>query len=55
MIEKHEDYFSVQEVAELLKISRQAVKKQVLYGKLKAFKIGKVIVLPKEQFGDKIP
>lgn len=44
------NYFSVVQVAKLLKISRQAIIKQIDTGKLKAFKIGKVYVLPKGQF-----
>lgn len=43
-------YYSTPEVAKILKISRQAVFKQIKTGKLKAFKIGKVYLLPKSQF-----
>jgi len=52
MIEKKPEetaFLTLPQVAKILRISRIAVYKQVKLGKLKAFKIGRNYVVPKEE------
>jgi len=46
------DFFSVQEVANLLDISHSGVLYHVRSGKLKAHQVGKIYIISKEDFGD---
>lgn len=46
------DFFSVLEVASLLKISRSSVLYKINTGKLKASRVGKIYIISKEDFGD---
>lgn len=45
------DYFSVQEIATLLKISHSGVLYNIKKGKLKAEQVGKIYIISKENFG----
>lgn len=45
------DYFSVQEIATLLKISHSGVLYNIRKGKLKAEQVGKIYIISKENFG----
>ncbi len=45
-------FFSVLEVANLLKISRSSVLYNIRNGKLKAFRVGKIYIISEEDFGD---
>ena len=46
------EFFSVQEVANLLDISHSGVLYHVRSGKLKAHQVGKIYIISKEDFGD---
>ena len=46
------DFFSVLEVAKLLKVSRSGVLYHIKIGKLKATKVGKIYIISQEDFGD---
>jgi len=46
------EFFSVLEVARLLKISRSAVHYKIKTGKLKATQVGKIYIISQEDFGD---
>lgn len=46
------EYFSVLEVANLLKISRSAVLYNIKTGKLKAIQVGKIHIISQEDFGE---
>lgn len=46
------EFFSVREVASLLKISRSAVLYKIKTGKLKAKRVGKIYIITEEDFGD---
>ncbi len=46
------EFFSVPEVARLLKISRSSVLYNIKAGKLKAARVGKIYIISKEDFGD---
>jgi len=46
------DFFSVHEVAKLLKVSRSGVLYHIKIGKLKATKVGKIYIISQEDFGD---
>jgi len=46
------DFFSVQEVAKLLNVSRSGVLYHIKVGKLKATKVGKIYIITQENFGD---
>ena len=45
------DYFSVQEIASLLRISHSGVLYNIRTGKLKAEQVGKIYIVSKENFG----
>ncbi len=45
-------FFSVNEVANLLKISRSSVLYNINNGKLKATRVGKIYIISEEDFGD---
>ena len=46
------EFFSVQEVSKLLKISHSGVLYHIRSGKLKAHQVGKIYIISKEDFGD---
>ncbi len=46
------EFFSVQEVSKLLKVSHSAVLYHIHSGKLKAQQVGKIYIISKEDFGD---
>lgn len=46
------EFFSVQEVANLLDISHSGVLYHIRSGKLKAHQVGKIYIISKEEFGD---
>ena len=46
------EFFSVQEVAKLLKISHSGALYHIKTGKLKATQVGKIYVITQEDFGD---
>lgn len=46
------EYFSVSDVAKLLKISRSGVLYYIKTGKLKAERVGKIFIISQEEFGD---
>ena len=46
------EFFSVAEVAKLLKISHSGVLYHIKKGKLKAARVGKVYIILQEDFGD---
>ena len=46
------DFFSVNEVAKLLKVSRSGVLYHIKLDKLKATKVGKIYIISQEDFGD---
>lgn len=46
------DFFSVHEVAKLLKVSRSGVLYHIKIGKLKATKVGKIYIISQKDFGD---
>ena len=46
------EFFSVQEVANLLDISHSGVLYHIRSGKLKADQVGKIYIISKEDFGD---
>lgn len=49
----HKVYYSVEEVAELLKLSRQGVFKRITSGNIRYQRVGKnTIIIPKTQFVD---
>jgi len=43
------DFFSTSEVAKTLKVSRIAIHKKIMNGQIKAFKIGRNYVVPREE------
>ncbi|MHB1687277.1 MAG: helix-turn-helix domain-containing protein [Ignavibacteriaceae bacterium] len=45
------EFFSVQEIAKLLKLSRSTILYYIKTGKLKAVQVGKVYVISRENFG----
>lgn len=49
---KNNKFFSTQEVADLLKISRIAVFNKIKNGKIKAKKVGRNYVIPAESLGE---
>lgn len=46
------EYFSVADVAKLLKISRTGVHYYIKTGKLKADRVGKIFIISQEEFGE---
>jgi len=46
------DFFSVNEVAKLLKVSRSGVLYHIKLDKLKATKVGRIYIISQEDFGD---
>lgn len=46
------EFFSVLEIADILKISRSAVLYDIKTGKLKATQVGKIYIITKEDFGE---
>ncbi len=46
------EFFSVLEVANLLKVSRSAVLYNIKSGKLKASQVGKIHIISEEDFGE---
>lgn len=46
------NYYTVKELAEILKVSRVTVFNKIKNGRLKAEKIGKTYIIPKEQMED---
>ena len=46
------EFFSVQEVANLLDISHSGVLYHIRTGKLKSHQVGKIYIISKEDFGD---
>ena len=46
------EFFSVEEVAKLLDISHSGVLYHIRSGKLKAYQVGKIYIISKEDFGD---
>jgi excisionase family DNA binding protein len=46
------EFFSVQEVANLLDISHSGVLYHIRSGKLKSHQVGKIYIISKEDFGD---
>ena len=46
------EFFSVLEIADILKISRSAVLYDIKTGKLKATQVGKIYIVTKEDFGE---
>lgn len=46
------EYFSVADVAKLLKISRSGVLYYIKTGKLKAERVGRIFIISQEEFGD---
>lgn len=46
------EFFSVLEIADILKISRSAVLYNIKAGKLKATRVGKIYIVTREDFGE---
>lgn len=46
------EFFSVQEIAKLLNLSRSTILYYINAGKLKAVRVGKVYVISRENFGN---
>ncbi|GAB4297680.1 MAG: hypothetical protein Kow0098_22150 [Ignavibacteriaceae bacterium] len=46
------EFFSVQEIASILKMSKSAVLYHIKNGKLKAVKVGSVYIIKQEDFGE---
>jgi len=46
------EFFSVEEVANLLKISHSGVLYHIKTGRLKATRVGKIYIISQEDFGD---
>jgi excisionase family DNA binding protein len=46
------EFFSVQEVAKLLKVSHSAVLYHIKTGNLKAVQVGKIYIIAKQDFAD---
>jgi excisionase family DNA binding protein len=46
------EFFSVMEVAKLLKLSRSSVLYYIKAGKLKATQVGKIYIISQEDFGE---
>jgi len=46
------EFFSVLEIADILKISRSAVLYNIKTGKLKATQVGKIYIVTREDFGE---
>ena len=50
MVNKIRDFYTLKELADLLGISRIAVYKKVRAGTIKAYRLGKIYCIPKEEF-----
>ncbi len=48
---KNKKHFTTKEFAEILNISRQAVFKKIKKGQIKAERVGKIYIIPKESLG----
>ncbi|MCH7515791.1 MAG: helix-turn-helix domain-containing protein [Bacteroidetes bacterium] len=46
------EFFSVEEIAKLLKISHSGVLYHIKTGRLKATRVGKIYIISQENFGD---
>jgi len=51
-IRKMKEFFSVQEIAKLLSLSKSTILYYINDGKLKAVRVGKVYVISRENFGN---